>query len=78
MYCGQLTAHNYAILISAGTSTTDYSLGNSEHWNDLYLIYEYLLLDEHFDSSKVYVFYGDGYDYNSSNPRYRKERHNWG
>ena len=78
MYCGQLTAHNYAILISAGTSTTDYSLGNSEHWNDLYLIYEYLLLDEHFDSSKVYVFYGDGYDYNSSNPRYKKERHNWG
>ena len=44
----------------------------------MYLTYEYLLISEHYDSAKVFVFYGDGTDYNSSNVRYKKELHNWG
>lgn len=78
MYCGELSAHNYAFLISAEIATSDDNYYNSEHWNDLYLIYEYLLLDEHYDSSKVYVFYGDGIDFDNPTDRYKKERHNWG
>lgn len=45
---------------------------------NLYLAYEYLLLYEQYDSSNVFVFYGDGNDYNTGHNRYRKELHNWG
>lgn len=78
VYCGISFADNYAILISAGKATADEVYYNSEHWNDLYLIYEYLLLKEQYDSTKVYVFYGDGTDYNTSIDRYKKELHSWG
>ena len=71
-------ADNYAILVSAGKATTDGEFDNSEYWYDLYLIYEYLLLWEHYDSAKVYVFYGDGNDFNTSIDRYKKTLHNWG
>ena len=77
--CCRITlADNYAILISAGQATSDVVITNTEYWFDLYLTYEYLLLEEQYDSSKVFVFYGDGNDYNSLNPRYKKELHNWG
>lgn len=76
-YCGGAFADNYAILISAGKATSDSEFSNSEYWFDLYLVYEYLLLEEQYDPSKVYVFYGDGNDYTSGNLRYRKELHNW-
>lgn len=76
--CGIASADNYAILISAGKATSNDAFCNSEYWNDLYLIYEYLLLEEHYDSTKVYVFYGDGIDYDNPSGRYKKERHNWG
>lgn len=80
MICSDIvvTAENYAILVSAGKATSDNQMINSEYWYDLFLIYEHLLLNEQYDSSKVFVFYGDGIDYNSSNNRYRKELHNWG
>ena len=78
VYCSISYADNYAILISADKATSNYECYNAEHWNDLYLIYEYLLLVEHYDSSQVYVFYGDGTDYNNPIDRYKKERHNWG
>lgn len=80
MICSDVvvSAENYAILISAGKATSDNQMINSEYWYDLFLIYEHLLLNEQYDSSKVFVFYGDGIDYNSSNNRYRKELHNWG
>ena len=77
-YCGISFADNYAILISADRATSNHDSYNAEHWNDLYLIYEYLLLEEHYDSSKVYVFYGDGTDYNNPIERYKKELHHWG
>lgn len=78
VYCDISYADNYAFLISAGKATLNNVCINAEHWNDLFLIYEYLLLEEHYDSSKVYVFYGDGIDYNNPTERYRKELHNWG
>lgn len=78
VYCEITVADNYAILISAGEANSDSTLYNSEYWYDLYLTYEYLLLDEQYDSSKVFVFYGDGNDYNTGNLRYRKDLHNWG
>lgn len=73
-----IIADNYAILISAGKATSDNTITNTEYWFDLYLVYEYLLLEEHYDSTKVFVFYGNGTDYNSSNNRYKKQLHNWG
>lgn len=78
LYCGVLNADNYAILISAGKATSDNESTNSEYWYDLFLAYEYLLLNENYDSTNVYVFYGDGIDYNTYNVRYKKELHNWG
>ncbi len=77
LYCEITVADNYAILISAGKATADNVLNNSEHWFDLYLAYEYLLLYEQYDSSNIF-FYGDGNDYNTGHNRYRKELHNWG
>lgn len=77
MYCEVAVADNYAILISAGKATSDTELTNSEYWFDLFLVYEYLLLEEQYDPSQVFVFYGDGNDYTSGNLRYRKETHNW-
>ena len=74
---GVVRAENYAILVSAGKATSDTTSNNSEYWYDLFLVYEYLIIDEQYDQSKVFVFYGDGYDYNTSNNRYKKEQHNW-
>ena len=86
LYCKVATADNYAILISAGQVSSDNfnidDLGDNaitpDFWYDLYLAYENLLLFEQYDSSKVYVFYGDGTDFNTTKDRYKKERHNWG
>ena len=76
--CKTVVADNYAILVSAGKATMDGEKENSEYWYDLYLAYEYLLLWENYDSTKVYVFYGDGIDFNTSVNRYKKSLHNWG
>ena len=79
IFCCELAiADNYAILVSAGKATQDNTLNNSDYWFDLYLAYEYLLLEEHYDSANVFVFDGDGVDYNTSKPRYKKDLHNWG
>ena len=79
MICSDVvvTAENYAILISAGKATSDTTLINSEYWYDLFLVYEYLIIEEQYDPSNVFVFYGDGNDYNTLNNRYRKEPYNW-
>lgn len=76
--CKTVVADNYAILVSAGKATSDGIALNSDYWYDLYLVYEYLLLWEKYDSTKVYVFYGDGTDFNTSVNRYKKSLHNWG
>lgn len=78
MYSVTCFAEDYAILISAGKATSDNTILNSEYWYDLYLTYEYLLLEEQYDSTNVFVFYGDGIDFNTANVRYKKELHNWG
>lgn len=76
--CKNVVANNYAILVSAGKATTDGIDFNSDYWYDLYLVYEYLLLWENYDSTNVIVFYGDGTDFNTSVNRYKKSLHNWG
>lgn len=78
MHFHTVTAENYAFLISAGEATADADSCNPEFWYDLYLSYEYLLLWEQYDSTNVYVFYGDGTDFNTTEDRYKKELHNWG
>ena len=77
-FVGMAYAENYAVLISAGKAYTDYTALNSEYWYDLYLTYEYLLGYENYDSTNVYVFYGDGVDYNSDIPRFQPSFNNWG
>lgn len=79
MICSDIvvTAENYAILVSAGKATSEMTMNNTEYWYDLFLVYEYLIIEEQYDPSNVFVFYGDGYDYNTSNNRYQKELHNW-
>lgn len=76
-YSENISADNYAFLISAGQATSDNESGNPEFWYDLYLAYENLLVYEQYDSGKVFVFYGDGMDFNTSEDRYKKERHDW-
>ena len=84
--CRNATAENYAILVSAGqVFSDDFDIEDEEEnpitpefWYDLYLAYENLLLFEQYDSSKVFVFYGDGTDFDTTRDRYKKERHNWG
>lgn len=77
-FSGSISAENYAFLISAGEAESDATIYNSEYWYDLFLVYEYLLLEEQYDSLNVFVFYGNGNDFNTSNSRYKKEMHNWG
>ena len=78
LICQGVKAENYAILVSAGKTYSDNNFQNTAYWTDLFLVYEYLLETEHYDSTNVYVFYGDGVDYNSNLYRYDKTPHGWG
>ena len=77
-FVGMAFAENYAVLVSAGKTYSDNTDLNSMYWYELYLAYEYLLGTENYDSTNVYVFYGDGVDYNSDIPRFQPSFNNWG
>jgi len=62
-------AKNYAVLISAGESTTDNAEENSEYWYDLFLQYT-TLIDKGYDHEDVYVLYGEGFDFISQHLEY--------
>ncbi len=62
-------ATNYAVLISAGKSTADDAMINSEYWYDLLLTYE-MLIDNNYEHNNIYVLYGEGTGFNSSHERY--------
>ena len=70
-------AKDYAILISAGETIND-TINNQEYWSDLFITYKTLLLNESYDSTNVFVFYGSGIDYSSSNTMYSKANYDWG
>ena len=72
-----LKAERYAILISAGKTTTDGEFLNSFYWYDLFLAYEDLIIKEGFTHGNVFVCYGDGASYNSDNDRYKLSLHGW-
>lgn len=78
LLCQSMKAENYAILVSAGKTYSDNNLINTTYWTDLFLVYEYLLETENYDSTNVFVFYGDGLDYNTNLYRYDKSLHGWG
>ena len=77
-YSTNIKAIDYAILISAGRATTDNTFSNSEYWYDLFLAYEDLVINEGYDPANVFVFYGSGTSFNSTNPRYQTALHGWG
>jgi len=71
-------AENYAILISAGKATTDDLFNNSEFWYDLILAYEDLINNQNYTHDNVFVFYGDGDDWLSSNyNKYKPSYYGW-
>ncbi len=68
----------YAILVSAGKTTTDDVVCHSEYWYDLFLAYEDLILNEGYKHENVYVFYGDGDDFESTiYNRYKASQYGW-
>jgi len=52
-------AKKYAVLISAGETTEDDAMFNSEFWYDLVLTYR-MLIDNGYSHEDVWVLYGDG------------------
>ena len=71
-------AIDYAILISGGEATTDDAFSNSEYWYDIFLAYEDLVLNEGYNPANVFVFYGNGTDFNATTyNRYRPALHGW-
>jgi len=67
---GPAGAKNYAVLISAGQTTSDGSVYNSEYWYDLVLTYR-MLVDQGYDHDDIFVLYGDGQDFPSQRPCYQ-------
>ncbi len=78
LFCTNIKAVDYAILVSAGNATTDGSFSNSEYWYDIFLAYEDLVLNEGYDPANVFVFYGNGTSFNSTRARYQLALHGWG
>lgn len=78
LYLNNMHAKNYAILVSAGQTVDETDQINATYWYDLYLAYETLLNQADYDSTNVFVFYGDGNDYNSRRNRYKLEYNSWG
>lgn len=68
-------AEDYAFLISAGYASDDDEPLNSEYWYDLFLAYEDLIVNQGYTHNNIFVFYGDGSDFVSDYPRYKKELH---
>ena len=62
---GPSSAENYAVLISAGETTADHKAYHSEFWYDLILIYT-TLIDEGYEHENIYVLYGSGTDFEST------------
>lgn len=71
-------AEEYAFLISAGYTTHPYEALDGDSWTDLFLIYEALVEHQGYDPENVFVFYGNGNNYNYPNSRYQVSTRNWG
>ena len=63
-------AREYGLLISAGQTTRDDQMINSEYWYDMLLQYK-ALLGEGYDDDDIYVLYGHGTNFNSRYPCYQ-------
>ncbi len=64
-------AERYAILISAGHTLVDNAGNNSEYWYDLFNVYKELIVDYGYKPENVFVFYGDGKDFDSKNELFK-------
>jgi len=71
-------AENYAFLFSFGNTTRDDDYLCSIYWYDLFLAYEDLILKEGYSHENIIVFYGNGFDWDSSKySRYQKSQFGW-
>lgn len=60
----------YAVLISAGQTTLDDQMINSEYWYDLLTVYR-MLVARGFTHDHIFVLYGNGTDFASAHPAYQ-------
>ena len=60
----------YAVLISSGQTNLDDQFLHSEYWYDLFLMYR-MLVEDGFTHNNIFVFYGNGNDFNSAYANYR-------
>lgn len=63
---GSLLPKDYALLICGDVAQSGYD----EFWNDTVWLYK-TLLALGYTKERIYVLYGDGFDFNSENPAYR-------
>ncbi|MGA2325014.1 MAG: hypothetical protein ABSH05_01880 [Bryobacteraceae bacterium] len=60
----------YAVLISAGCTTADDTMINSEYWYDLFFMYR-MLIDRGFTHNHIFVLYCNGTDFGSAHANYQ-------
>lgn len=71
-------SESYAILVSAGITSSDDQAYHSEYWYDLIMAYRDLILKENYTHDRVLVFYGNGSDWTgSSYAKYRPSTYGW-
>lgn len=68
-----LKAEKYAILVSAGKTEIDHVTYHSEYWYDLIKVYKDLIEHHNYRPENIFVFYGDGQDFQSSRKEYNTD-----